>query len=492
MPDEQEIRACDNSDDISTTTEKDVSKQAFRKKIWDHIKKNELADSQLSLYSRIPNFEGAEEAAQRILQLDEFKRAKVIKINLDKPQEHVRLLALEANKEILVPIPRLKSGIFLHVVPDPNTSKEDLKQMVAKRDLQEFSKTIGLDSNIKVDLVVLGSVCVSRTGRRIGKGEGFADLEFGVLMKMGAVSSETTIVTTVHDCQIVDSLPDSLFEKYDVPVDVIVTPTQTLRVSERLKRPEGIYWEMLTQRRVKSMEILQQLQQKDEKDGKTVTLKEKDTSDERRRYERRWFEKPRSKRRPRVKGEVTDSKGATMVETDEKSVKEHNNRGNRRGRLSERRHLRDRKVVDGDSEAAPVTENEVSKIENETKPRRRKPMRPRTRADIDFSLKLSNIKSDVRVRHLKNALLERGIRARHITWHGQRGYCYLHFGKLRNKDSKPDQPVQVDSIVANLQHLKLGDTVPTDSANETNENEYIVVEPAKPITRIEITDVTAV
>lgn len=39
-------------------------------------------------------------------------------------------------------------------------------------------------------------------GYRIGKGEGFADLEYAIMASMEAVSSETVIITTVHDCQV--------------------------------------------------------------------------------------------------------------------------------------------------------------------------------------------------------------------------------------------------------------------------------------------------
>lgn len=112
-------------------------------------------------------------------------------------------------------------------------------------------------------------------------------------------------------------------------------------------------------------------------------------------------------------------------------------------------------------------------------------MKPRAKPQIDFSLKLSNIASDVRVRDLKNALIERGVKPSDITWRGHQGFCYLHFGKLRNENAQPDQPVKVDSIVANLQQLRIGES-------ENGDKDYIVVEPAKPITRIEVTDVTSV
>lgn len=113
--------------------------------------------------------------------------------------------------------------------------------------------------------MVLGSVCVSLDGYRLGKGKGFADLEFAMMMRMGAVTQDTIVVTTVHDCQVVDSLPPEIFKEYDVPVDIIVTPTRTIIVDPKLKKPSGIMWHMLSERRIKSMQVLQQLKEMDEK-----------------------------------------------------------------------------------------------------------------------------------------------------------------------------------------------------------------------------------
>lgn len=39
-------------------------------------------------------------------------------------------------------------------------------------------------------------------GWRIGKGEGYADLEYAMMASMGAVSQGTPVVTIVHDCQV--------------------------------------------------------------------------------------------------------------------------------------------------------------------------------------------------------------------------------------------------------------------------------------------------
>lgn len=125
--------------------------------------KNELVNFPVNIYKRIPNFKGAAETAQRLIELDEFKKSRTIKINPDKPQEPVRFLALEANKEIIVPIPRLRSGLFLHVTPVAGATKEQLKILASMRGLEQVGKPLGLDSNIKVIIISFyNSVCLIR------------------------------------------------------------------------------------------------------------------------------------------------------------------------------------------------------------------------------------------------------------------------------------------------------------------------------------------
>lgn len=111
----------------------------------------------------------------------------------------------------------------------------------------------------------MGSVCVSKTGQRIGDGEGFADLEYAILSKMNAVNENTLIVTTVHDCQILDELPNEIFEAHDVPVDIIVTPTQTIFINPKLKKPSEIIWSAISKRRITAIPVLNDVKQFDEK-----------------------------------------------------------------------------------------------------------------------------------------------------------------------------------------------------------------------------------
>ncbi len=100
----------------------------------------------------------------------------------------------------------------------------------------------GLDELEPMDLVVCGTVAVNRNGVRIGKGGGFSDLEFGLLAERGLVGDDTTIVTTVHELQLLaEDLPET---EHDFRVDVIVTPESVLRPPRR-RRPPGILWDHL-------------------------------------------------------------------------------------------------------------------------------------------------------------------------------------------------------------------------------------------------------
>ncbi|XP_076635988.1 methenyltetrahydrofolate synthase domain-containing protein lost [Colletes latitarsis] len=454
-----------------------VTKHSFRQKIWDYLMENELVNFPLTVYNRIPNFKGAAEAAMRLAELNEFKKARIIKINPDKPQEPVRFLALESNKEILVPIPRLRSarGLFLHITPVAGATKNKLRTWSKIYGMTEVGKPLGVDSNIKIDLVVLGSVCISRDGYRLGKGKGFADLEFAMMMRMGAVTQDTTVITTVHDSQVFDSLPPQLFKEYDVPVDIIVTPTQVIRVNPRLRKPTGIIWHMLSERRFKTMQILQQLKEMDEKDGKIVTLKEEDSDIEIKELYTSLRNYLKSKKCIRPRKSVSVSNDSCEEGEKEKAVKTH----------FPKRRIYNKFRAEGDNNLPLNDGKEKLKNDDKSVQQRRRNPKPKSKSQTEFSLKLSNISSGTRIRDLKNALSERGVKPNEITWQGCRGICYLHFNKLKKKNSSREQPIQVDSIMANLQKLRIGES-------DGNENDFIIVEPGKPISRIEVIDVTSV
>lgn len=59
-----------------------------------------------------------------------------------------------------------------------------------------------LNSDVKIDLLIIGSVAVSRNGLRIGKGRGYTDLEFAIMQHVRALNEDALIVTMVHECQV--------------------------------------------------------------------------------------------------------------------------------------------------------------------------------------------------------------------------------------------------------------------------------------------------
>ncbi|NXS65718.1 MTHSD protein, partial [Pandion haliaetus] len=151
----------------------------------------------------IPSFtQGSHQACCSIKELDVFNRAREIKVDPDKPLEGVRLAALQARKTLLVPTPRLRTGLFNKIVPPSGATKEILRICATSQGIKEYSVPVGLDGKARVDLVVVGSVAVSEKGWRIGKGEGYADMEYAMMVSMGAVQEDTPVVTIVHDCQV--------------------------------------------------------------------------------------------------------------------------------------------------------------------------------------------------------------------------------------------------------------------------------------------------
>lgn len=64
-------------------------------------------------------------------------------------------------------------------------------------------------------------------------------------------------------CQIFESLSGEMFEPFDVPVDMIITPTQIIEVNPRLPRPEGIKWNLLSNRRMETIPLLKTLREKE-------------------------------------------------------------------------------------------------------------------------------------------------------------------------------------------------------------------------------------
>jgi len=262
--------------------EDETGKWAIRRKVWDHLEDNDLVNAPRPCHYRIPNFEGAASANDKLPSMDVFKKARSVKVNPDKPQEQARYLVLEDEKELillnqnhknlLVPTPQLRTGLLNRVLPPADANKEQMRHCCTSQGVKENSKEVGLEDKVKIDLVVIGSVAVSRTGLRIGKGKGYADLEYAMLRTMGAIDENTPVVTSVHDSQVMD-IPEDLIEEHDLTVDYIITPTEMIETKCSKKKPTGVIWNKLELNKFYQIPVLRQLRDIERESGKTVMLK---------------------------------------------------------------------------------------------------------------------------------------------------------------------------------------------------------------------------
>ncbi|MGC8999048.1 MAG: 5-formyltetrahydrofolate cyclo-ligase [Candidatus Bathyarchaeia archaeon] len=197
-------------------------KQRLREKIWREMEQSGVATFPLPCWGRIPNFVGAEAAADKLRQLEEWKKAKVVFVNPDSPQRRVRENALKDGKILIMASPRLKRG-FILIVPAKVRGKEHYASTIRGA----FQFGVETQNFPKPDLIVEGSVAVDLRGHRLGKGHGYGDVEIEILERR---FGEIPVATTVHDMQVVENVP---FEEGDRKVSLIVTPTRVIRITSQ-------------------------------------------------------------------------------------------------------------------------------------------------------------------------------------------------------------------------------------------------------------------
>lgn len=204
---------------------------------------------------RIPNFVGAEEAARRLAETDAWRRAAVVKCNPDSPQWPVRTRALEDGKLVVMAVPRLAT-MPPFLVLDPDDLDVSPRTASSIKGAGTHARPAAVADLDPVDLVVVGCVGVDTRGHRLGKGGGFADLEFAIAAAAGVVDPEVVVATTVHDVQVRDDLPT---DAHDVAVDLVVTPTRTISVQRGGRRDPRLDPELLTEDKRAAIPLLAEL-----------------------------------------------------------------------------------------------------------------------------------------------------------------------------------------------------------------------------------------
>jgi 5-formyltetrahydrofolate cyclo-ligase len=234
-----------------------AAKGVLREQVWSDLDQPGIARFPKPV-NRIPNFVGAEAAARRLAETEEWRAASTVKSNPDSPQWPVRQRALVDGKLVYMAVPRLAEPDPFFLL-DPAQLADGPRAASSIKGASRSARTVRIDELAPVDLVVTGCVAVDPTGARLGKGGGFSDLELAVAAEAGLVDDATVVVTTVHELQVLDRgrIPVT---GHDIHVDVVVTPERVLRCA----RPRGwalptLHWDQLTDEKVAAIPLLGQI-----------------------------------------------------------------------------------------------------------------------------------------------------------------------------------------------------------------------------------------
>ena len=212
----------------------DNAKQGARRRVWDLLERDGAAPP--GVHGHIPAFVGADQAAARLVGLPAWEAATVVKSNPDRAQLPVRVQALQAGKLLYMAVPKLASAKPFYLL-DPAALMAPFETAATSTGAPDTAELVGLDEMQPVGLIVCGSVAVNRRGVRVGKGAGYSDIEVALLTEAGLIGPDTTIVTTVHELQVLDEeLPETA---HDFSVEVIVTPDEVITCGPP-RRPSGV------------------------------------------------------------------------------------------------------------------------------------------------------------------------------------------------------------------------------------------------------------
>ncbi|MEV0720471.1 5-formyltetrahydrofolate cyclo-ligase [Asanoa sp. NPDC050611] len=232
-----------------------AAKAALRDEVWAALRTGGAARFP-GAEGRIPNFVGAEAAAERLRAMAEWRRAATVKANPDSAQLPVRQRALEDGKVVYMAVPRLAEEDPFFLL-DPDHLAEPPRRAASIRGATRSARRVAVADLAPVDLVVMGCVAAGEDGARLGKGGGFADLEFALAAAAGLVGDRTVVVTTVHELQV--RPPGRIpMTAHDVPLDFVVTPDRVIdcRRSRAARPAAGVHWDELTAAKIDAIPLL--------------------------------------------------------------------------------------------------------------------------------------------------------------------------------------------------------------------------------------------
>lgn len=235
--------------------------KVVRERIWSKLHDVAKPDTRfhLNFAEVIPDFEGSEQAVDKIVETEAYQKSEFAFITPDNCLADLRRRMIEDGKTFVMSTYGIYRGFLLL---EPSMVPDGAALYASWLDgMEHFARPITLEEIAKrgrFDYMVTGASAVSMNGVRFGKGHGFFDLEWGMFTDLGLVDETTPVVAVVHDVQVVEEMLQP--SETDILVDQIMTPTRVLDVGRRAKRPSGVKWPLLDPKQIEETPPLQELQ----------------------------------------------------------------------------------------------------------------------------------------------------------------------------------------------------------------------------------------
>ena len=163
--------------------------------------------------------------------------------------------ALLAGKRIYMAVPRLAEKRPFVLLDPRKLDPGELWRASSIRGAFELGRPVTLKQLHPVELIVTGCVGATPDGSRLGKGGGYADLEYALLREAKKAGPRTPIVTTLHSSQVLrnGSVP---MLPHDISLDGYATETRWVSCKRKARRPRGILWDVLEEEKRKAIPVL--------------------------------------------------------------------------------------------------------------------------------------------------------------------------------------------------------------------------------------------
>src|SRR5204862_5178184 len=144
---------------------------------------------------------------------------------------HARRLALEEGMTLVMAVPRLRDAHPFRLLDPRKLNAKEVREAATIKWALRHGRVVAIEELPEIDFVLCGSVAVNLSGARLGKGGGFSDLEYGLLIDEGKIDEHTVVATTVHPIQILRE--HLMVTGHDLPVDMIATPRAVIDVERQ-------------------------------------------------------------------------------------------------------------------------------------------------------------------------------------------------------------------------------------------------------------------